>query len=129
MGVARTRRAAARAKHAPRIIVAAFLAMCLVFVAAVSVLSYVIDSNRGLARDGKEAHDAICVLKADYRERIREGVAFLREHPDGIPGIKVGVIKQSVKNQRQTLHALGKVRCKPVAAKDAAPPRPVGSAT
>lgn len=102
----------AQRRRARRVIYS-FVAMCCSFVAALLVFAYVIHENRNLARQGHEAHAAICTLKADYRTRIRQGKRFLRDHPSGIPGIKVGVIRAAVTNETRTLNALRPVHCRP----------------
>lgn len=78
---------------------------------AIGLAVVAINSNRGLARQGKQAHDGLCALKYDLRQRIKDGHAFLKAHPNGIPGIKVGVIRAAVKNQESTLEALSVLPC------------------
>jgi hypothetical protein len=72
-------------------------------------------ANRILAQEGKQAHDSICSLKADYRERIptltkqvKASEAFLKEHPKGLVGrdgtvlISRKLLQDSVANQKRT---------------------------
>lgn len=68
------------------------------------------NKSRAQAVQGKEAHDAICTLKADIRQRIADSEKFLHDHRGGIAGIPASVIKTSIKNQRSTLKAL-KLSC------------------
>lgn len=68
-------------------------------------------TNRETARDGHQAHDAICVLKVDLRRRIHDSEKFLNNNPNGLPGISAQVISDSLEGQRRTLSALGPVRC------------------
>lgn len=95
-----------------------FVLMVAAFVISLAAYGYLIDRTDNLARQGKDnavqgkqAHDAICTLKADYRERIRAGLAFLHKHPDGIPGVDAAVIRDSIDNQQKTLAALAAVLC------------------
>jgi hypothetical protein len=70
-----------------------------------------IRTNRDLGRDGRQAHDAICVLKDDFKRRIADSERFLNEHPNGIPGITAQAISESLEGLRRTLQSLGAVRC------------------
>lgn len=70
------------------------------------------EQNRVLAKQGKEAHDGICTLKRDYRERIRQSKDFLKEFPNGTTGIPAGALRLSIANTQRTLDALSKVTCK-----------------
>jgi hypothetical protein len=81
------------------------------FVAAVVSILLVVQQNRRLIRDGKQAHDGLCVLKADYRHRIGQSTAFLARHPNGIDGISAGVIVTSIATMQTTLDALSIIRC------------------
>lgn len=65
-----------------------------------------IERVRVLALDGKQAHDSLCALKADLRQRVKDSEKFLTEHPHGIAGIPASVIANSIKGQRATLKAL-----------------------
>lgn len=79
------------------------------------------------AREGQEAHDSICVLKADLSGRITDAQkavdtaeAFLAAHPDGAFGFTADEIQASVAtsrlsltNQRSTFGALAKTKCDP----------------
>ena len=67
--------------------------------------------NRRLAREGEQAHDALCVIKADLRQRVAAGRKFLREHPRGIPGIPPATLRSSIANQQATLDALKPLAC------------------
>ena len=81
--------------------------------------------NRINAQEGQQAHDAICTLKADFRlriidynERITQAQIFIDEHPNGIPGISVKLLNDSLKNTKttrkntqSTLNSLRIVKC------------------
>lgn len=80
---------------------------CLVFSLAVA---YAVHENRVNADRGKEAADAICTLKADYRHRIQQGEDYLRENPHGFPGLTAVAIRSNIENQKRTLRSL-KIKC------------------
>jgi hypothetical protein len=48
---------------------------------------------------------------ADVQRRAHDGEAFLRDHPQGIPGIPVGTLRQSVNGQQRTVRALSALDC------------------
>lgn len=87
-------------------------------VAAIALSFTQVLENRRLAREGQQAHRALCVLKTDLARRIKDGHAFLLEHPDGIPGISAKTIQASIANQEATLSALQVVRSCPPTRKD-----------
>lgn len=83
-----------------------------------------------------ETTTALCTFRGDLRDRreaakdkLARSRAFLRDHPDGIPGIEVGLLRTTVandrlavRNLRRTISALSALDCpKPVPA-----PRPRG---
>lgn len=57
---------------------------------------------------------ALCTFRSDLERRYESGVQFLREHPDGVPGIPASVIQTSVNNQRDTLESLQGLPCSEV---------------
>lgn len=69
-----------------------------------------------LAKQGDEAHDALCVFKADLAARTAASLAFLADPPREIFGIKVtpALIAQaqtSATNQQATLDSLSGLDC------------------
>lgn len=72
-----------------------------------------------LARDGKQAHDGLCILKADLASRIKNSRDYLKTHPEGIAGISRADILKSIANQQSTLDSLRPLVCVP----PARPPR------
>jgi len=57
------------------------------------------------------AHKAICALRADRIQSIEDGKAFLRRHPDGIPGITRSDIQRSIDQQEVTVRAFRFADC------------------
>jgi hypothetical protein len=80
-------------------------------VAVLGVQGCAITQNRERAREGRQAHDAICALKGDLARRIEASQDFLAKHPKGIDGISATDISISIANQQLTLDALSPVRC------------------
>lgn len=73
-----------------------------------------ISRNRSLANQGRQAHAALCVFKADLYGRILAGQAFLDTHPGGIPGLATATeIRNSLENQRATYDSLRLLVCVP----------------
>lgn len=58
-----------------------------------------------------ETNAALCALRADLQRRHDAGVAFLKENPNGIPGISAADIQRSLGNQQATLDALSDLSC------------------
>lgn len=64
-----------------------------------------------LARDGKDAHDALCAFKSDLKRRADGAQSFLDSHPGGFAGITAPTIQNSINNQEATLRALSTLNC------------------
>ena len=54
---------------------------------------------------------ALCTFRADLRARYESGLDFLKNHPDGIPGISAADIQRTLDNQKSTLDSLAGLPC------------------
>lgn len=84
-------------------------------VALFVVISLVIAARHQaeLHRTQEQTGDALCTFRNDLQTRYDNGVKFLVDHPDGIPGIPAEVIQQTLKNQADTLKSLEGLPCPP----------------
>lgn len=57
---------------------------------------------------------ALCAVRADSERRVNDSVVFLKENPNGIPGISVEQLKRSTDNATRTMKALSNLDCDPV---------------
>lgn len=55
--------------------------------------------------------NALCALHQDIEERLENSKQFLKDHPDGIPGISVEEIQRGIDAQERTLNALSPLLC------------------
>lgn len=55
---------------------------------------------------------SLCTFVADLQRRHDDGVQFLEDHPDGIPGISAKDIQRSIDAQQSTLDALSGLDCR-----------------
>lgn len=86
-------------------------ATAILFAALMIVVVYVyIDSNNKSAR-ATRAEAALCALRDDTQNRIKQSQDYLNQHPHGAPGIPVAAIKQGITNSQRTIAALGDLRC------------------
>lgn len=100
----------------PRSVRRAFIAVVLVAVLVVGILGHIVNENRRHTRAGKEAHDALCVIKANFQVREKRTEEFLRRHPEPrILGIERSEFERSLRDTRETLRALRNLRCVPPA--------------
>lgn len=53
-----------------------------------------------------DTRTSLCAFKGDLERRVEAGEEFLKEHPQGIPGISAATIQNSLSNQRMTIAAL-----------------------
>lgn len=70
-----------------------------------------------LVEQGKQAHDAICVFRADLQQRVDSTKRFLDTHPGGFAGIPAATLRKSLRDQQRTIRALSLIRCAGVDAK------------
>lgn len=90
-----------------------FIMLTLVFVIVLAGFVYQIHKNSELGQEGREAHDALCVFKADLQARYGNSLAFIRSHPAGIPGVPVTVLRDSLNSKKATLESLEGLDCFP----------------
>lgn len=64
-----------------------------------------------VASVANNTNHALCVLRMDLEQRVQDSIQFLTDHPDGIPGIPVESIQQSIDNQQRTINALADLSC------------------
>lgn len=67
--------------------------------------------NQELAKQGKQAHDGLCAFKGAEQKRLQTSRQFLRDNPNGIPGIPPSVIFNSISNSEQTVKSLEEIQC------------------
>lgn len=69
----------------------------------------------GLALQARSTADtntrALCALRHDLEQRVDSSAAFLRTHPNGVPGISARVIQDGISNQERTIKALSVLSC------------------
>jgi hypothetical protein len=87
-------------------------AFLIVWIVSFTVLvSYAIHSNRELAEDGQHAHDKLCEIRHNLVLRVARTNAFLEENPEGVPGISVKFITDSINTDQRTVDALASLDC------------------
>lgn len=85
--------------------------MCFIIVFAVTVMAVMVWQAVRLSNVANESHAALCAFKNDIERRHEAAVRFVKENPDGIPGISRAQIDQSLDTQQDTLDALGVLVC------------------
>lgn len=61
--------------------------------------------------DAHQTRDALCTLRSDLEVRVASSRKFLDDHPNGIPGVPVETIREGIRNQDRTIHALDSINC------------------
>lgn len=56
-------------------------------------------------------HDALCTFRGDLEKRVANSRDFLKENPEGIPGIPAMTLRTSITNQESTIAALSDLSC------------------
>lgn len=54
---------------------------------------------------------SLCTLRHDAEVRVAEAEKFLKENPEGIPGISPSVIQRGLDNSKQTIQSLSNLSC------------------
>lgn len=88
--------------------------LTIVIVCASIVIIWMYIQNRHRSQQGQEAHTALCVFKEDLRKRMLFAEDFLKDNPNGIPGIRASVLRTSIANQKATLKSLATLSCAPL---------------
>jgi hypothetical protein len=93
--------------------------ICFFLVLVVSIIGVLLwqsvrvtNTAQSLREVATETHESLCALKLDLSVRYTSGREFLRDNPDGIPGISATQIQQSLANQKSTLDALAPLDCR-----------------
>lgn len=61
--------------------------------------------------DSKNTTDALCAFRQDLITRVLASTDFLRDNPEGIPGISPKIILEGIANQTRTITALKDLSC------------------
>lgn len=61
--------------------------------------------------ESSHSNKAICALKSDLETRTASAKEFLKTHPNGIPDVPVGVLKEQIRNQERSIKALSVASC------------------
>ena len=69
------------------------------------------ESREVIARVAIRTGEALCSFKTDIERQVKASEKFLKDHPDGIPGIPAPLIKQGIDNRKQTLASLKPLEC------------------
>lgn len=92
----------------------AFVAIALVSALSLTGIGIIVAQNRGLARQGEEAHDALCIEKFSKQRRLRENEKLLATYTGShIFGIPRDLIVRSKNNLQTDLLALSILDCEP----------------
>jgi hypothetical protein len=77
------------------------------------IIGYTDSANQrdAIRQTSLQSHNALCSFVADLQGRVASAEDFLREHPNGIPGLSVEAIRTSIENQKQTIEALSNLKC------------------
>lgn len=63
------------------------------------------------AESAQRTETALCIFRDDLETRVKSAQQFLRDNPDGIPGISPELLQQSIDNQQRTILALQLLNC------------------
>jgi hypothetical protein len=94
------------------------IATTVLYIALAAVVVYVFLNARHTTNELKAAAErnatavaGLCSLRTDLGERQLAALAFLRDNPNGTPGIPASLIRNSINTTARTLHALQVVEC------------------
>lgn len=61
--------------------------------------------------DGRATTKALCTFRADLAQRAVTATQYLKDHPNGAPGIPAKTILEGISNQQRTILALKDLDC------------------
>lgn len=100
----------------PRNVRLAFIIIVVISAVSLTLIAGFAISNRRLANQGKQAHEALCVVKANFEVRKQRTEDFLKNNPGSlILGIPRREFERSLKDTQETLNALDTLACRPPA--------------
>jgi hypothetical protein len=92
-----------------------FLAFGIVLAVVLVGMILVIINNRGLAKDGKEAHDGLCVIRRNLEADVANGDRYIDDVKNGrrrlIEGFTLAEIEERVADDRNSVEALAHLDC------------------
>jgi predicted PurR-regulated permease PerM len=91
-----------------RALAVSIVVLCLLVAGCVVVAAVAISNTNELA---DRTNGSLCALRHDLEQRVAGGEQFLREHPEGIPGIPAKTLQTSIDGQRRTIRALSNLKC------------------
>lgn len=97
----------------PSRVIAAFGAVVLSAVLSVAAVAGGVITNGNRISDIERVRDAVCNLRDDQIRRVHNTEVFLREHPNGIPGISSELLRVDLRDRRRVVSALEPLKCPP----------------
>lgn len=92
----------------------AFVAQTAISVILISVLAFFIGQNQTLAKEGAEAHDALCVIRLQLERRVKFTQEYLRQNQDPVIfGIPRERFVQRLEEDKATVRSLETLDCTP----------------
>lgn len=64
-----------------------------------------------IARESARTLSALCSFRADLDQRVSGSQQFLRDNPNGIPGVSKTVIENGILNEQLTIQSLASLKC------------------
>lgn len=64
-------------------------------------------------KTAQESKEGLCAIRHDSERRVALGDQFLKENPNGIPGISVDSLRRSINNAKETVKSLASLDCDP----------------
>jgi hypothetical protein len=82
----------------------------LVFVVVLSFSALAVGLQK-VQSASKAANHALCLQRDGYRDQVRQTTKYLRENPDGFPGITPAVLKRSIATAEARAKELKGLKC------------------
>lgn len=72
-------------------------------------------------KTAQASKDGLCAIRQDSERRVTLGEQFLKNNPNGIPGISIDSLRRSVANAKETVESLSSLNCPPAKKSKATP--------
>lgn len=98
--------------HSIKMLTRATIALFISILLVTSLGFYEANREReALEKETERTVSALCAFTHDLQVRYDNGVKFLEDNPEGIPGLSAEFIQNQLNNQQRTLTALGGLPC------------------
>ena len=93
------------------LIVATALLFALLLGLSITMFAFATSQRAAISERSSQVQAALCAVRQDIQHSVDTTEQFLEDHPEGIPGIPVEILRSQLRERKGTLEALSTLRC------------------